>query len=109
MLFFFLKIIDNDDLSKSPNGSYTDEIPIRGLNSMSLEKPPYLPPQLLNIVLNKDTMPHNEPALLPEPNHVMLKHLYALSIRVSWKKIKFYLYNDFFLFKAVPSTTVSNL
>lgn len=74
-------IQNNDDLSKSPTGSYTDEIPIRGLNSMSLEKPPYLPPQLLNIVLNKDTMPHNEPALLPEPNHVMLKHLYALSIR----------------------------
>jgi 5'-AMP-activated protein kinase regulatory beta subunit len=72
---------NNDDLSKSPTGSYTDEIPVRGLNSMSLEKPPYLPPQLLNIVLNKDTNSKCEPALLPEPNHVMLKHLYALSIR----------------------------
>ncbi|CAF4973419.1 unnamed protein product, partial [Rotaria sp. Silwood1] len=29
----------------------------------------------------KDTAAHYEPALLPEPNHVMLKHLYALSIR----------------------------
>jgi 5'-AMP-activated protein kinase regulatory beta subunit len=75
------QIQTNDDLSKSPSGSYTDEIPVRGLNSMSLEKPPYLPPQLLNIVLNKDTSANCEPALLPEPNHVMLKHLYALSIR----------------------------
>lgn len=71
----------NDDLSKSPTGDYTDEIPIRGLHSMSVDKPPYLPPQLLNIVLNKDTSARCEPALLPEPNHVMLKHLYALSIR----------------------------
>lgn len=44
-----------DDLSKSPPGEYVDEIPIRGFNSISLDKPPYLPPQLLNIVLNKDT------------------------------------------------------
>jgi len=71
----------NDDLSKSPPGEYTDELPVRGLNLMSLDKPPYLPPQLLNIVLNKDTSTRCEPALLPEPNHVMLKHLYALSIR----------------------------
>ncbi|RMZ98038.1 5 -AMP-activated kinase subunit beta-2 [Brachionus plicatilis] len=71
----------NDDLSKSPPGEYTDELPVRGLHSMSIDKPPYLPPQLLNIVLNKDTSARCEPALLPEPNHVMLKHLYALSIR----------------------------
>jgi hypothetical protein len=74
----------NDDLSRSPPGEYSDEIPVRGLNSLSqLDKPPYLPPQLLNIVLNKDTSAKCEPALLPEPNHVMLKHLYALSIRVT--------------------------
>ena len=45
----------NDDLSRSPPGNYTDEMPVRGLNALSLDKPPYLPPQLLNIVLNKDT------------------------------------------------------
>jgi hypothetical protein len=45
-----------DDLSRSPPGEYTDEMPMRGLNSsLSLDKPPFLPPQLLNIVLNKDT------------------------------------------------------
>lgn len=70
-----------DDLSKSPTGEYTDEFPIRGVNTLGIDKPPYLPPQLLNIVLNKDVSVKCEPSLLPEPNHVMLKHLYALSIR----------------------------
>jgi len=70
-----------DDLSRSPTGDYTDEFPTRGINTLAVDKPPYLPPQLLNIVLNKDTSVRCEPALLPEPNHVMLKHLYALSIR----------------------------
>lgn len=64
--------------------------------------PPVLPPQLLQVILNKDTpvsvsslrdicnfnylilslYPFQcEPTLLPEPNHVMLNHLYALSIK----------------------------
>jgi 5'-AMP-activated protein kinase, regulatory beta subunit len=72
---------DLDDLSRSPPGEYSDEIPVRGMNSIATDKPPFLPPQLLNIVLNKDTSAKCEPNLLPEPNHVMLKHLYALSIR----------------------------
>ncbi len=46
---------DSDDLSKSPPGEYSDEFPIRGVNTLHMDKPPYLPPQLLNIVLNKDT------------------------------------------------------
>ncbi|CAG2063319.1 unnamed protein product, partial [Timema podura] len=51
--------------------------------------PPVLPPHLLQVILNKDTplshlvlLPVQcEPTLLPEPNHVMLNHLYALSIK----------------------------
>jgi len=43
--------------------------------------PPVLPPHLLQIILNKDTPLSCEPTLLPEPNHVMLNHLYALSIK----------------------------
>lgn len=70
-----------DDLSRSPPGEYSDDYPNSGVNVLPMDKPPYLPPQLLNIVLNKDTSVRCEPALLPEPNHVMLKHLYALSIR----------------------------
>ncbi|KAJ3605733.1 hypothetical protein NHX12_027777 [Muraenolepis orangiensis] len=43
--------------------------------------PPILPPHLLQVILNKDTVVSCDPALLPEPNHVMLNHLYALSIK----------------------------
>jgi len=43
--------------------------------------PPILPPHLLQVILNKDTPLSVEPTLLPEPNHVMLNHLYALSIK----------------------------
>ena len=43
--------------------------------------PPLLPPQLLQVILNKETPLTCEPTLLPQPNHVMLNHLYALSIQ----------------------------
>lgn len=59
--------------------------------------PPRIPPHLLNIHLNR-MLPENvsivrlsfvshcclqaDPHLLPEPNSVMLRHLYALSIQV---------------------------
>ncbi|KAF6206932.1 hypothetical protein GE061_018168 [Apolygus lucorum] len=43
--------------------------------------PPILPPHLLQVILNKDVPISCEPTLLPEPNHVMLNHLYALSIK----------------------------
>ncbi len=43
--------------------------------------PPTLPPHLLQVILNKDTPLACEPTLLPRPNHVMLDHMYALSIK----------------------------
>ncbi len=43
--------------------------------------PPILPPQLGHVMLNKDTPLNCEPTLLPRPNHVMLNHLYAMSIK----------------------------
>uniref|UniRef100_A0A8C7UKG4 5'-AMP-activated protein kinase subunit beta-1 n=1 Tax=Oncorhynchus mykiss TaxID=8022 RepID=A0A8C7UKG4_ONCMY len=46
---------------------------------------PILPPHLLQVILNNKlfAFPHQcDPALLPEPNHVMLNHLYSLSIKV---------------------------
>jgi len=73
----------DSDLARSPPGTY-DQIwpPANREEAFSpTDKPPFLPPHLLNIILNKDTSAHCEPALLPEPNHVMLKHMYALSIR----------------------------
>lgn len=35
----------------------------------------------LQVILNKDTPMQCDPNVLPEPNHVMLNHLYALSIK----------------------------
>ncbi|CAG0883495.1 unnamed protein product [Darwinula stevensoni] len=67
-------------LSGSPPGRYSQDIP----SHQPWEKPtspPILPPHLLQVILNKDTPLSCEPTLLPEPNHVMLNHLYALSIR----------------------------
>uniref|UniRef100_A0A146LRV0 5'-AMP-activated protein kinase subunit beta-1 n=1 Tax=Lygus hesperus TaxID=30085 RepID=A0A146LRV0_LYGHE len=43
--------------------------------------PPILPPHLLQIILNQDVPISGEPTVLPEPNHVMLNHLYALAIK----------------------------
>lgn len=64
----------------SPPGEYSQEIP----QHKPYEKtagPPILPPHLLQVILNKDVPVSCEPTLLPEPNHVMLNHLYALSIK----------------------------
>lgn len=47
----------------------------------SIGFPPILPPHLLQVILNKDTPLACEPTLLPRPNHVMLNHMYALSIK----------------------------
>lgn len=71
---------DVSELSSSPPGPY-----LQDAYSCKLEEryksPPILPPHLLQVILNKDTGISCDPALLPEPNHVMLNHLYALSIK----------------------------
>ena len=43
--------------------------------------PPLLPPQLIHVILNKETPMNCEPTLLPIPHHVMVNHMYALSIK----------------------------
>ena len=69
-------------LSGSPPGDYTQDIPPRHVGQgLHHSGPPILPPHLLQVILNKETSMHCEPTLLPEPNHVMLNHLYALSIK----------------------------
>ncbi|TNM89970.1 5'-AMP-activated protein kinase subunit beta-1b [Takifugu flavidus] len=71
---------DFADLSSSPPGPYQqDAYLIRPEDK--LKHPPVLPPHLLQVLLNKDTGISCDPTLLPEPNHVMLNHLYALSIK----------------------------
>lgn len=44
--------------------------------------PPILPPHLLQVILNNPNVSSFDSTLLPQPNHVMLNHLYALSIKV---------------------------
>lgn len=56
-------------------------VPIGDHHQQRAPGPPILPPHLLQVILNKDTPMSCEPTLLPEPNHVMLNHLYALSIK----------------------------
>lgn len=67
-------------LSGSPPGDYNQEVPEKKPTEKS-SGPPILPPHLLQVILNKDVPVSCEPTLLPEPNHVMLNHLYALSIK----------------------------
>lgn len=69
------------EISHSPAGSYTQEIPREMLEDSTVH-PPTLPPHLLNkVLLNQDVDLTCEPSLLPEPQHVMLNHMYALSIK----------------------------
>uniref|UniRef100_A0A914SC82 Association with the SNF1 complex (ASC) domain-containing protein n=1 Tax=Parascaris equorum TaxID=6256 RepID=A0A914SC82_PAREQ len=59
---------------------FTQEAPDRR-DFEKTQNPPVLPPHLLQVILNKDTPVQCDPNVLPEPNHVMLNHLYALSIK----------------------------
>ncbi|MBN3312110.1 AAKB2 kinase, partial [Atractosteus spatula] len=75
-----LESSDTSDLSSSPPGPYGQEL-YAFRPEERFKAPPILPPHLLQVILNKDTNISCDPALLPEPNHVMLNHLYALSIK----------------------------
>ncbi|KAL2099990.1 hypothetical protein ACEWY4_004384 [Coilia grayii] len=74
------KCSDMSDLSSSPPGPYHQDA-YTPKQDEKFKSPPILPPHLLQVILNKDTGISCDPALLPEPNHVMLNHLYALSIK----------------------------
>lgn len=67
---------ENGKLSSSPPGSYT-RIPPRSIEPPAV--PPILPPHLLQVILNNPDKANA--TILPQPNHVMLNHLYALSIK----------------------------
>ncbi|KAJ6649026.1 5'-AMP-activated protein kinase subunit beta-1 [Pseudolycoriella hygida] len=71
---------DIEEGSSTTQKEYSQDIPaVKPWEKVS--GPPVLPPHLLQVILNKDTPLSCEPTLLPEPNHVMLNHLYALSIK----------------------------
>lgn len=64
-----------------PTTSFEQHIPDRKQFETAGLHPPVLPPHLLHVILNKETPTACDPNVLPEPNHVMLNHLYALSIK----------------------------
>jgi 5'-AMP-activated protein kinase regulatory beta subunit len=70
----------NTKHKRGPDPEFGQEIPAMS-SFESKPGPPILPPHLLQVILNKDTPLSCEPTLLPEPNHVMINHLYALSIK----------------------------
>jgi len=45
------------------------------------QEPPLMPPHMSKIILNADTISESDPTQIPVPHHVMLHHLYALSIK----------------------------
>ena len=84
LLLFFCRNIDK--YSDKNWGQHKPKFDSQSLSGSSTGQsgPPILPPQLLNILLNKEASltDRTDPVLLPEPSsHVMLNHLYAQSIR----------------------------
>ena len=53
------RLANDSDLSRSPPGAYTSNPPPSNRDGFpATDKPPVLPPHLLNVILNKDTAPH---------------------------------------------------
>jgi len=71
---------DSENVPNYAEKEYSQDVP-QAKPWEKVSGPPVLPPHLLQVILNKDTPLSCEPTLLPEPNHVMLNHLYALSIK----------------------------
>lgn len=71
---------DSENIVNTAEKEYSQDVP-QAKPWEKVSGPPVLPPHLLQVILNKDTPLSCEPTLLPEPNHVMLNHLYALSIK----------------------------
>eukprot|EP00117_Sycon_ciliatum_P001741 scpid37579/ scgid2910/ 5&apos len=63
--------------SSSPPGEYSQEVPEKFLPGV----PPQLPRLLHQVPLNSEQDPRCDPTVLPTPDHVLLNHLYALSIK----------------------------
>ncbi|CAG8490583.1 5786_t:CDS:2 [Acaulospora colombiana] len=98
----------NGFLPSTPPGDYTDEVPsyildyAKSLDAegdasamsnsdtedqnepserVTKDQPPTLPPHLERVLLNSPVISKDDNSVLPEPNHVVLNHLYACSIR----------------------------
>ncbi|KAL1921004.1 uncharacterized protein VTP21DRAFT_11639 [Calcarisporiella thermophila] len=64
----------------SPPGSYAADIP-HYEEQPTRAQPPSLPPHLEKVLLNSHQVSREDNSVLPVPNHVVLNHLYACSIR----------------------------
>ncbi|OMJ27465.1 5'-AMP-activated protein kinase subunit beta-2 [Smittium culicis] len=79
--------LDSVTLSDSPPGEYRCSIPDTMHNRYTQEirsqrtDPPTLPPHLNQVLLNQPETNINGIRSLPAPNHVVLNHLYACSIK----------------------------
>ncbi|KAJ2551955.1 hypothetical protein EV175_003490 [Coemansia sp. RSA 1933] len=78
--------LDAAALSNSPPGEYGTAIPdlariARESGNSRRNDPPLLPPHLNNVLLNSTDVRRDDPSILPVPNHVVLNHLYACSIK----------------------------
>ncbi|KAF9352602.1 galactose metabolism- protein [Mortierella sp. AD094] len=66
--------------SESPSTSSSSSSRLMHANSISNDPPPALPPHLEKVILNN--VPSKEDnSVLPVPNHVVLNHLYACSVK----------------------------
>ncbi|KAJ2725285.1 hypothetical protein GGI07_001418 [Coemansia sp. Benny D115] len=78
--------LDASALSGSPPGEYGTAIPdlvkiARESTNNRRNEPPLLPPHLNQVLLNSTEIRADDPNVLPVPNHVVLNHLYACSIK----------------------------
>ncbi|KAJ2742541.1 hypothetical protein GGI20_004404, partial [Coemansia sp. BCRC 34301] len=78
--------LDAATMSNSPPGEYGTAIPdlaklARESSSSRRNEPPLLPPHLNQVLLNSSDIRRDDPSILPVPNHVVLNHLYACSIK----------------------------
>jgi len=76
---FNYKDLGEEDQKYSDDG-FTSDIPDMGMYN-NAGPPPQLPVQLSRGILNAETDQSTDPTLLPEPQHVLLNHLYALTVR----------------------------
>lgn len=64
------------------NSGWTQEVPPRGSGYTFMRSgPPLIPPHLSNTILNNETPQQCDPTILMQPTHVVLNHLYTLSIK----------------------------
>ncbi|KAJ1932470.1 hypothetical protein EC988_009445, partial [Linderina pennispora] len=78
--------LDPSAMSNSPPGEYGSAIPdlaklARDASASRRNEPPLLPPHLNQVLLNSSEIRRDDPNVLPVPNHVVLNHLYACSIK----------------------------